>query len=84
MRKKLLMIAGSILGLLLLTALALPLFISANTFKPRLETYLSGALGRKVAIGNISLSILTGSISVDRGSVADDPAFSASPFLTAQ
>lgn len=84
MRKKLLIIAGSIVGLLILIALALPLFISANTFKPILESDLSGALGRKVEIGNISLSIFSGSISVDSFSVADDPAFSSSPFLSAR
>lgn len=83
-RKKLLILAGSIVCLVILTALALPLFISANTFKPALENYLTSALGRRVAIGNIQLSIFSGSLSVDRVSVADDPAFSSSPFLNAQ
>jgi AsmA protein len=84
MRRKLLILAGSLVALLILIALVLPLFINANTFRPMLETYLSGALGRKVEIGGIHLSVFSGSIVVDRLSVADDPAFSASPFLTAK
>ena len=84
MRKKLWIAAGSIVVLLLLIALVLPLFINANTFKPMLERYLTGALGRKVEIGSIQLSVLTGSVSVDGFSVADDAAFSATPFLSAK
>lgn len=82
--KKGLIIAGSVVVLLILIALALPLFLSANTFKPMLERDLTGALGRKVQIGDISLSILSGSVKVDSFQVADDPAFSSAPFLTAQ
>ncbi len=84
MRKRILIIAGSIVCLLILSALALPLFISADTFKPLLENYFSSALGRKVEIGSIRLSIFSGSVSVDSFSVADDPAFSSSPFLSAK
>jgi AsmA protein len=82
--KKGLIIAGSVIVLLILIALALPLFLSANTFKPMLERDLTTALGRKVQIGNISLSILSGSVAVDSFQVADDPAFGAAPFLTAR
>jgi AsmA protein len=84
MLKKVLIGIGGVVALLVVIALVLPLFINANTFKPTLESDLSGALGRKVEIGNISLSVLSGSVSVDSLSVADDPAFSTSPFLTAK
>lgn len=84
MLKKVLIIVGVVVAALIVIALVLPLFINANTFKPTLETDLSGALGRKVQIGNISLSIFSGSVTVDSFSVADDPAFSSSPFLTAK
>jgi AsmA protein len=84
MLKKILIVAGVAVGLLIIIALVLPLFINANTFKPTLEADLSGALGRKVEIGNISLSIFSGGVAVDSFSVADDPAFSSSPFLTAK
>ncbi|HLV96766.1 MAG TPA: AsmA family protein [Candidatus Acidoferrales bacterium] len=84
MLKKVLIGIGAVVALLVLIALVLPLFINANTFKPTLESDLSGALGRKVEIGNISLSIFSGGVKVDGFSVADDPAFSPSPFLTAK
>src|SRR5207247_7860953 len=44
----------------------------------------SSALGRKVTIGNLKLSILTGSVSADDLSIADDPAFGKAPFVTAK
>ena len=84
MLRKVLIVAGAVVALLVVIALVLPLFINANTFKPTLESDLSSALGRKVEIGNISLSVLSGSVSVDGLSIADDPAFSSSPFLTAK
>jgi AsmA protein len=64
--------------------LALPLFINANKFKPKLETQLTSALGRPVTIGNISLAILSGGVTVSDVSIADDPKFSSAPFLTAK
>jgi AsmA protein len=82
--KKILAIVGMIIVVLILVVVAIPFFIDANQFKPTLETDISSALGRKVDIGNISLSIWTGSVSVDNVSIADDPAFSKNPFLTAK
>ncbi|HKN60856.1 MAG TPA: AsmA family protein [Candidatus Acidoferrales bacterium] len=84
MAKKVLIVAGSIVILLIVVALALPMFIDVNKFKPTLETDLTNALGRKVEIGNIGLSILAGGVTVDNISIADDPAFSQSPFLSAK
>jgi AsmA protein len=81
--KKILMIAGGVIVLLLLIVIAIPFFIDANQFKPTLETDLTAALGRPVQIGNINLSIFSGSVSVDNVVIADDPAFSKNPFLTA-
>jgi AsmA protein len=82
MKKKPLMIIGGIVVVLFLIVLALPLFINANQFKPTLETKLTTALGRPVGIGDISLSIISGGVTVSDVSIADDPAFSKSPFLT--
>lgn len=84
MLKKIAIIVGIVIAALIIIGLVLPLFVNANTFKPALESDLSGALGRKVQIGNISLSIFSGGVTVDSFSVADDPAFSSSPFLTAK
>jgi AsmA protein len=84
MKKKPLMIIGGIVVVLLLIVLALPLFINANQFKPTLQTQLGSALGRSVGVGDISLSILSGGVTVSDVSIGDDPAFSKSPFLTAK
>src|SRR5438105_5880847 len=39
----------------------------------------SAALGRKVQLGNLSLSLLSGSLSAENLSIGDDPKFSSSP-----
>jgi len=84
MTRKVLIGVGIVVVVLIVVALALPMFIDVNKFKPTLETDLTNALGRKVEIGNIGLSILAGGVTVDNISIADDPAFSQSPFLTAK
>lgn len=82
--KKFLVIVGVVIAVLILIVVVLPFFVNANSFKPTLESDLSGALGRKVEIGNIQLAILSGGVTVDNVSIADDPAFSKAPFLTAK
>jgi AsmA protein len=82
--KKPLTIIGIVIVVLLLIVIILPFVINVNRFKPTLESKLSDALGRKVEIGNIGLSIITGSVNVDNLVIADDPAFSHSPFLQAK
>jgi AsmA protein len=82
--KKVLIIAGIVIVVLLVVVAALPFLIDANQFKPALESNLSSALGRKVSIGNIHLAIFSGGVTVDDVSIADDPAFSRSPFLQAR
>jgi AsmA protein len=71
------------LTLLLLAALSLPLLISANQFKPTLESTLSTALGRRVMIGDLRLSILSGGVAANSLAIAEDPAFGDAPFLRA-
>ncbi len=82
--KRILKIVAIILGILIVIAIALPFLIDANTFRPKLESELTGALGRTVKVGNLSLSLLSGSVSADNISIADDPAFSKSPFVQAK
>jgi AsmA protein len=84
MKKRYWIIPGVILLVILIALIALPFLIDVNSFRPRLESEASLALGRKVKLGNLSLSILTGSIGADDIEVADDPAFSQQNFLTAK
>lgn len=82
--KKTLIIVGIVIAVLIVIGLVLPALVNANRFKPTLESDLSTALGRKVDIGNIQLAILSGGVRVDNVTIADDPAFSSSPFLSAK
>jgi AsmA protein len=81
--KKGLMVTGVVIVVLILIAIIVPSFIDANHFKPELESDLASALGRNVQIGDIKLRFWSGAVTVDNVSIADDPAFSTAPFLTA-
>jgi len=81
---KALKIIGIILVILIIIVIAIPFFIDANTFRPKLESELTEALGRQVKVGNLSLSLFSGSVEADNISIADDPQFSQSPFVQAK
>jgi AsmA protein len=86
MKRKLLIVIGVVIVVLILAALIIPHFIDANQYKPMLESQMKDALGgRNVSIGNISITLLPAAAAeIDSLSIADDPAFSKSPFLTAK
>ncbi len=84
MWRKALYIVLGLAGLLVVIAVVLPLVIDANTFKPQIESAAEKALGRKVTLGNIRLAVFSGGVAVDNISVAEDPDFGATPFLTAK
>jgi AsmA protein len=69
---------------LVLVAVCLPFLIDANQFRPLLVSELSQALGRDVKVGDLKLSLLSGGISAADLSIADDPAFSRAPFVSAK
>jgi AsmA protein len=82
--KRTLKIVGIAIAILVVILIALPFFINVNSFRPKLEATASEALGRQVKVGNLSLSILSGSVSADNISIAEDPAFGNTPFVTAK
>ena len=82
-RRPLLIVLGSFAALILLIALAIPLFLNGDAFRARIETALTTSLGRKVTLGKLDLSVLTGNLVAGNASIADDPAFSTEPFLQA-
>jgi len=77
-------IVGGAAAILVVVIAAVPLFVNVNTFRPLLEQQLTTALGRKVVLGKLSLSVFSGSVTARDLSVADDPQFSSTPFLTAK
>ena len=81
---KALKIIGIVILVILVALIALPFLINVNSFRPKLESELSTALGRDVKVGNLSLSILSGSVSAEDLSIADDPAYSKEPFIRAK
>jgi AsmA protein len=82
--KRALKIIGIIIVVLIVIVIAIPFFIDANTFRPKLESELTEALGRQVKVGDLSLSLFSGSVEADNISIADDPAFSRSAFVQAK
>jgi len=82
--KKIVKIAAIVVGVLIIAAIAIPLLVNVNSFRPEIESNLSAALGRPVKVGNLSLSILSGSVEADQMSIADDPKFSNTPFIQAK
>jgi AsmA protein len=81
--KRLLVISGIVVGVLLLVIIAVPLFINVDNFRPDLEKKLSAALNRQVHIGKLDASLLSGGASASDITIADDPAFNKDPFLKA-
>jgi len=82
--KRTLKIAGIVVGVIVLILIALPLFININSFRPKIESEVTNALGRPVKLGDLSLSVLSGTVGVDDIAIGDDPTFSKSPFVTAK
>lgn len=70
-------------GCALLVVIA-PLLMPVDQFRPALEAQASAALGRGVHLGRLRFAILSQSLSAETLTVADDSAFSTSPFLTAK
>jgi AsmA protein len=77
-------IAAIVVGVFIVLVLVAPFLIPVNQFRPTIEQKASAALGRKVEVGNLSLSLFSGALGADNLSIADDPKYSNTPFLTAK
>jgi AsmA protein len=82
--KKLIIAAAALIGLVVLAAVGLALFLDANQFRPALAARMSDALGRRVEIGNLKISWLAGGVSAEDVVITDDPTFSGEPFVSAK
>jgi AsmA protein len=82
--KRLWIIVGSVVGVLLIGALIVQHLLDADTYRGRIETAISDALGRPAQLGHLDFSLFSGSLVAEAPSIADDPAFSRQPFLTAK
>ncbi len=77
-------IIGIVVGVIVVLLCVAPFLIPVNSFRPTIEQTASDALGRKVQLGDLSLSLISGSLTAKNLSIGDDPKFSPSPFLTAK
>jgi AsmA protein len=74
----------AIIGLVVVAVASLPFLLNANTFRPAIEMQLTVALGRSVKLGDLRLSLLSGSLVAKDLSVADDSNISVALFLIAK
>jgi len=84
MKKTWVRIAIAVAVLLLAVVIVVPFLVNADSFRPTVENQLTSALGRNVTLGHLSFSVFTGNLVAENIAIADDPAFSASPMLTAK
>jgi AsmA protein len=82
--KRIAIILGGLLALLLAAALAATLLIDPNHFRPMLQQELTRVLGREVKLGDLKLSVFSGSVTANDLSIADDAAYSRTPFVQAK
>jgi AsmA protein len=83
-RKRIWIILAAVVCVLLMGTLVLQHLLDADTYRGHIEAMLSDSLGRPVQLGHLSFSIFSGSLVAVAPSIADDPAFSSQPFLTAK
>lgn len=81
--KRIVGIGLALLAVPLLVAGALYLLVDAQRLQPVIEAKLSEALARKASLGGLSFSLVPLSFRATELIVADDPAYSRAPFLTA-
>lgn len=82
--KKAIYITLVVVVVILLILVITPFFIDFDRFRPQIQQALGDQLGRQVEIGHLTVSLLTGSLRADQISIADDPAYSRGPFVTAK
>ena len=81
--RTLLIVVGAIVVLIVVVLVSIPLFLNADRFRTKIESTLTTSLGRKVSIGKLDLSLLSGGMVAQNTVVADDPRFSNQPFIQA-
>ena len=76
-------LSGIVIAVLIVILIIVPFVIDANTFRPTLESELTDALARQVKVGNLSLSLLSGSVSDSSLTSSIEPAIAICPLHTA-
>ena len=82
--KKALIALAVVVGVIVIAAVAASLLLDANRFRPALAARMSDALGRRVEIGNLKISLFSGGAAAEDVVIMDDAAFSKEPFVSAK
>ena len=82
--KRIAIILGVAVVLVLAIGLAIPYLVDVNQFRSELQTRLGQALGRQVTVSDLRLTILSGSVTATDLSIGEDPAFGKPAFLKAE
>src|SRR5438552_11723387 len=70
---------------LILLAVAVPAFVSANRFRASMAKSVSGSIGRPVSMGDVNIRLLPRpAFEIQNFVISDDPAFSSEPMLRAE
>ena len=82
-KKKLLIIVGCILVLILVGLAAIPFLIDTQSLKTRIIAQLEAHLQRKVSVQEAEVTVFTGiGARLKRAAIFDDPRFAVAPFVT--
>ena len=84
MKKPVKIVPAAAVSIPLLAGAAIRLFVDANTFRPMIERRLTAALSRKITVGNLSFSFMTGSLVANDLAIAEDPKSRQTTLLTAK
>ena len=82
--KKVGIIVGIVVALIIVALLAIPAFVNVNQYRGKIEAELQKQLKRPVTLGEMHLRLLPPSVRIDGFSVGENPAFGTGKFATAQ
>ena len=81
--KRLLWIVGGVCAAIVLLVLLVPVVVDLKPLQARWLPLAEQALGRRLSVGHIQLSILPFGVTVREVTIMDDPAFGGEPFFSA-
>lgn len=81
---KVLKIAGIALAAVVVLLGGVLLFVDVDQFRPMIQEQLESSLKRKVTLGPMGLKLIPLAIRVEQVSIAEDPSFGSTPFLSAK
>jgi len=84
MTRRALQMTAAIVGVIVVLVAITPFVIRVDRFRPLIEERASAALGRRVDLGKLRLSLSRPSLTTETLVIADDPEFGSSPFLEAK